>query len=101
MQRPRRTWAGGRTLLQKACKHGETKRGVCDSAWSYPSTLDTAAAGEKEASSRTEDVRERVELPQCSRRPAALAAMTEAYAARQADRTLVERGGAGATRLKE
>ena len=44
MQRPRHTRAGCPTLPLKTCKHGETKREVCDSARGYPSTLDTAAA---------------------------------------------------------
>ena len=44
MQRPRHTRAGCPTLPLKTCKHGETKREMCDSAWGEPSASDTAAA---------------------------------------------------------
>ena len=43
-KRPRRTLAGCPALLQKACKHGETKQGLHGSARGEPSAIDTAAA---------------------------------------------------------
>ena len=93
MQHPRLAEAGCPFRPLRACKHGETKQlGKKQRVGKAQRLEHRGREVKKEACGRTGSVHERLELPQCARRPAAKL-RGEAEAAHEIDRWRARQGG--------